>query len=54
MRAAPTITYTAITTSNVTSRTAINIFEYGFAHQVIASGGPSMLEISTAVASIEL
>ena len=53
MRAAPTVTYTAITTSNVTSRTAINIFEYGFGHQVIASGGPSMLEISTAVASIE-
>jgi hypothetical protein len=54
MRAAPTVTYTAITTSNVTSRTAVNIFEYGFAHQVIASAGPSMLEISTAVASIEL
>jgi hypothetical protein len=54
MRAAPTITYTAITTFNVTSRTAINIFQYGFAHKVIASGGPSMVEISTAVAAIEL
>jgi len=54
MRSAPTITYTSITATNVTSRSATDIFEYGFRHQVVASGGPSMSEISTATASIEL
>lgn len=54
MRAAPTITYTAITSTNVTSRTASNIFEYGFVHNVTASGGPSMFEVSTALSTAEL
>lgn len=54
MRASPTISYTAITSTNVTSRTAINIFEYGFNHQVVASGGPSMFEVSTAISAVEL
>lgn len=54
MRAAPTVTYAAITSVNVSSREATDIFEQGFRHRVIASGGPTMIESSTAIAAIEL
>jgi len=54
MRAAPTITYTAITSTLVSSRTAINISEFGFTHQVVASGSATMQEASTALSTAEL
>jgi len=54
MRAAPTVSYTAITSTNVTSRTAQQITPFGFTHVVQASGGPSMFEESNAVLDCEL
>jgi hypothetical protein len=54
MRVAPSITYTAITSTNVSSRTALNIFEFGFNHQVVASAGTAMAEVSTALSTAEI
>jgi len=54
MRAAPSVTFTAVTSTNVSSRSASNITEYGFTYNTVASASPSMFDESIATCSIEL
>jgi hypothetical protein len=54
MRAAPTVTYTAVTSTNVSSRSASNVTAYGFTHNTIASASSSMFDESVATCAIEL
>ncbi len=54
MRAAPTVTYTSVTATQVTSRTALNITTYGFTHKTVASGPGTMLDESIAACAAEI
>jgi hypothetical protein len=54
MRAAPTVSFTAVTSTNVSSRSASNITEYGFTYNTVASASASMFDESIATCAIEL
>jgi len=54
MRAAPAVTFTAVTSTNVTSRSASNITAYGFTYNTVASASTSMFDESIATCNIEL
>jgi hypothetical protein len=54
MRAAPSVSFTAITSTLVSSRSALNVTAYGLTYQTIASGGPSMFDECTIVLNARL